>query len=336
MTTPSFRDFLAQGEEIRALQAQVNGDRMVHALLITGESGTGKRTLASVLAAALLCRGEGNRPCGQCSGCRRAFDREHPDLICIEKGSPLTNDAKKSRNTIPIDDIREMIRLSSAFPLEGGNRVILIANAEDMTPQAQNCLLKILEEPPENNYFLLTSSHPEQMLVTIRSRCRFLKMKPWDEQEIIRILTEDGIDAEKARLAAGSCRGSIGYAKQLVSDENYWKMREEIISSFFRNKERSQIPAVSAKWKDNRAEAGKLFDILEECVRIMMACRIEKKTDPRLGEFSEEWQRFSAEADYERFLFLMRRISEARQQHGFNVNIQVIIEQLLLSFMGEI
>ena len=67
-----------------------------------------------------------------------------------------------------------------------------------------------------------------------------------------------------------------------------------------------------------------------------MACRIEKKTDPRLGEFSEEWQRFSAEADYERFLFLMRRISEARQQHGFNVNIQVIIEQLLLSFMGEI
>jgi len=339
MTKPSFQDFLPQGEEIQALQAQINSGRMVHALLITGESGTGKRTLARLLAAALLCHDKGNKPCGRCSGCLRAFDDEHPDLIRIEKGFPLTNDTRKSRATIPIDDIREMIRMSSAYPLEGGNRVILIANAEDMTPQAQNCLLKILEEPPANNYFILTSGHPEQLLVTVRSRCRFLKMKPWDERQIARILTEDGIDKEKALLAAGSCRGSIGYAKQLAADENYWKTREDIIASFFGTGERSQILAISTRWKDNKAEAERLFDIIEECVRSMLDCRLRtqaEQADHRFGGLSADWRRFAAEADYEQFIRLLNSVSKARKQYEFNVSIQAIVEQLLLSFIGEI
>jgi DNA polymerase-3 subunit delta' len=336
MTNPTFQDFSSQGEEIQKLQTQIRNHRMSHALLITGENGTGKRTLSRLIAAGLLCTEEGNQPCGRCSGCTRVYDNEHPDLICIEKGIPLAADAKKSKAAIPIDDIREMIRLSSSYSFEGGNRVVLISNAEDMTVQAQNCLLKILEEPPENTYFILTSGHPEQLLVTIRSRCRFLKMKPWDEDQIIQILTKNGISKDKACLAASSCNGSIGYAKQLTDDEDYWKTRDEIVRAFFGSGERSRIISVSSQWKEKKTEAEQLFDILEEYIRIMLQHRITKRGDDRLQHISKEWKDFAATADIERFVFLLDRISDSRKQYGSNVNIQAIVDQLLLSFIGEI
>ena len=336
MSNPTFRDFLPQGEEIQNLQTRIENGRMVHALLITGEEGTGKRTLSQVVAAAILCHDAAKRPCGICSSCNRVYSNEHPDLITIEKGCPLTGDARRSKASIPIEDIREMIRRSSAYPLEGGNRVVLIKNAEDMTPQAQNCLLKILEEPPPNTYFVLTSGHPDSILVTVRSRCRFLKMKPWKEEYVFSVLQESGVDAAKARIAARSCHGSIGYARKLTTDENYWKMRENILSSFFSSPERSTIVSVSSLWKENKEETGKLFDILEECVRTMLRCRFIRKDDEALKGFSEKWQTFAENADYERFLFLLDRISEARKRDEYNVSIQAIIDQLLLSFMGEI
>lgn len=336
MSNLTFQDFLPQGEEITMLQTLVCSNKMPHALLITGEKGTGKRTLSQILAASLLCINKGKRPCGICRNCTRAYTNEHPDMILIEKGTPLVaSEAKKSKTTIPIDDIREMIRLSSAHPFEGGNRIIQIINAEDMTTQAQNCLLKILEEPPENTYFILTSSHPELLLQTIKSRCRFFKMKPWDEEQIIRILVENGINKKKAYLAARACNGSIGYAKQLADDENYWKMREEIITDFFINEKRSNILSVSSHWKENKTEIEQLFSILEECIHIMLTFRITKKEDDRLNDFSNEWKYFAANADPERFVILLDRISECRKQCGFNVNIQAIVEQLFLSLMGE-
>jgi DNA polymerase-3 subunit delta' len=336
MINPTFQDFLPQGEEILKLQTQIRNNRMSHALLITGEDGTGKRTLSRLIAASLLCIEKGNQPCGRCSGCIRVYDNEHPDLICIEKGNPLTADAKKSKTTIPIDDIREMIRLSNAYPFEGGNRVILISNAEDMTIQAQNCLLKILEEPPENTFFILTSNHPEQLLVTIRSRCRFLKMKPWDDERIIQILKDSGISEKKAYLAAGACNGSIGYAKRLADDENYWESRGDIVASFFGSAERSRILSVSSRWKENKTDADILFNILEEYIRIMLQHRITKKMDNRLQDISDEWKHFAVTADIKRFIFLLNRISDSRKQYGYNVNIQAIVEQLLLSFIGEV
>ena len=336
MINPTFKDFLPQGEEIQNLQDQIVNGRMVHALLITGDDGTGKRTLSQVIAAAVLCQSAGKRPCGKCSSCTRVFSNEHPDLVTIEKGNPLTGDTRKSRTSIPIEDIREMIRRCSVYPLEGGNRVVLIRNADDMTAQAQNCLLKILEEPPPNTYFVLTSGHPDSILVTVRSRCRFLKMKPWKEEYIVSALCESGIDTEKARLAAHSSHGSIGYAEKLAADEGYWEMRQSIISSFFNNSERSTILSTSSRWKENKGDTDKLFDILEECIRLMLRFRFFRKDEELLKGFSDKWRFFAENADYQRFLILLDRISEARKRNEYNVSIQAIVDQLLLSFMGEI
>lgn len=330
-----FEDFLPQGEEIVSLRARIEEGRLVHALLISGEPGTGKRTLAMLIASALMCKAQAGIPCGQCVGCRMAVSGEHPDITVIEKGIPLSPDTAKGRSTIPVDDIREMIRLCSQYPFEGGNRAVVIREAENMTTQAQNCLLKILEEPPQNTYFILTTAHPDQILTTVRSRCRPVKLIPWDTAYIENVLVQSGTDPEKAAKAAAVSAGSIGNALRLVSDDGYWQLREEVMNAFFRNRNRSGILTVSTGWKDRKADADAVFSILEDDIRRLLQFRICRDSKPDIREFPAEWQRFAAEAGPERFAALADRIREARKQQAFNVNFQAIIEQLLLTFTGE-
>ena len=331
----TFQDFLSQGKEIEALHKQIAEHRLVHAVLITGEPGTGKRTLAMLLAASLMCRSGSGKPCGSCSSCIMAASGEHPDITVIEKGVPLSPGTAKGRSTIPVDDIREMISICSRYAYEGGNRAVIIADAENMTPQAQNSLLKILEEPPADTYFFLTSSHPDQLLTTVRSRCMTVRLNPWDISYIKKILVNSGISPETAEKAALMSSGSIGKAVKLASDDSYWKLYDEVSNAFFKNRKRSEILSFSTVWKDRKSDADTILDILENDMHTLLRYRLEKDPDISIMEFPPEWQRFAGNAPIERFVYLTDRICEARKQITFNVNFQAVAEQLLLTFIGE-
>ena len=335
MKTIGFDDFLPQGDEIRLIHRQIEERRMVHAILITGEPGTGKRTLAFLIASALLCREQTGVPCGKCDSCRLAISGEHPDMIVIEKGKPISPDISKGRSTIPADDIREMIRLCSQYSFQGGNRIVLIPDAENMTPQAQNCLLKILEEPPLDTYFILTSAHPDQLIVTVKSRCRPMKLVPWESDYIRKILEEQGIDSLKAKKAALYASGSIGNALRLAADNDYWIIRENVMEAFFRNRKRSDILLYSTAWKEKKTEAATVFGILEDCIRQLLLCRLKLENPSILNDYPTEWLNFAEKAPLSHFSSLHEKIRDARKQNAFNVNFQAIIEQLLLAFTGE-
>lgn len=335
MATITFDDFSIQGEGIRKIREQIAGKRLVHAILISGEPGTGKRTLAHLISSALMCKADNGIPCGRCAGCRMALSGEHPDITVIQKGIPISPDIPKGRTTIPVDDIREMIRCCSQYALENGNRSVEIHDAENMTAQAQNCLLKILEEPPAGAYFILTSSHPEQLLPTVRSRCRTVKLVPWETSYIQEVLVKSGVSAEKAATAASVSYGSIGNALRMASDDSYWQMREEVMNAFFRNRKRSDVLNLSSGWKDRKNDAEKLFSILEEHLRRLFIFRIGPEGTCDISEFPPEWQKFAAGASADRFAFLADRIRDARKQNTYNVNFQAIIEQLILTFTGE-
>lgn len=331
----SFHDFSQQGKEIDSLRKQIEEDRFVHALMITGEPGVGKRTLAALFAKALLCLDDNNRPCGICESCRLSESGEHPDLIIIQRGIPISTDAKKGRMTIPVSDIREIIRLCYQFPYKSRNRVLIIYDAEYMTVQAQNCLLKILEEPPLHTFFILTTSKPSDILITVRSRCRPLRLIPWKKEYIHDLLVKSGVSLEKSDKIASSCSGSIGRALWLADEDDYWKEKKEIFDFFFHSTQRSEALRMSSSWKDRKEDAESLFDILETAVHELLDHRISHQETPYLRDYSDDWIRFSQIADLDSFSFLFDSIKDARIRYSYNVNYQVILEQLYLSFIGE-
>lgn len=197
------------------LAAFVNGGRFPHALLLEGPEGSGRRTFAREIAAALFCRGE-HKPCGSCSQCRKVLERNHPDVEYYGGDG--------SRRSFHIDTIRQLRQNSWLLPGEAPCRVCVLCGAENMTDQAQNALLKILEEPPEHTVFILTAENRAMLLPTILSRVQTIRLEPLTPAEILPVLRERCPDQPGEKLEwAAETADTIGQALALLADESLQK-----------------------------------------------------------------------------------------------------------------
>ena len=197
------------------LAAFVNGGRFPHALLLEGPEGSGRRTFAREIAAALFCRGE-HKPCGSCNQCRKVLEQNHPDVEYYGGDG--------SRRSFHIDTIRQLRQNAWLLPGEAPCRVCVLCGAENMTDQAQNALLKILEEPPEHTVFILTAENRAMLLPTILSRVQTIRLEPLTPAERLPVLRERCPDQPGEKLEwAAETADTIGQALALLADESLQK-----------------------------------------------------------------------------------------------------------------
>lgn len=307
-----------------ALKREMRSGRFSHALLLSGQRGIGKRTLARFLAKGLLCQSENEalRPCGICRSCKRYENNTHSNL--------LKPNLKPSDKSIGIDPIRSIVEELSRHGLETGARVILIENADKMTPQAQNCLLKTLEEASNNTHFIMTADSERSILPTILSRCRIERMQPWDDERMTNELRKVGMDRNRIDELLKLSDGSIGRALSIHEDASFWTARENVIKAFFTISKPSDIPQRISLLKDKKEDSSLYLDILEQTVTGYLH---EKATQNTIHlSPSPLWDKAPVSG--------LRKISEAVQQarrlRAANVGWQSVAEQLMQIISEEI
>ena len=210
-----FSTFLENEEAKGTLTRYLAGGRLPHAILLEGETGLGKKTFAKLIAAGAECTAEPVlRPCGLCRDCKKVLGNSHPDVQLFS--------GKGGARSFHIDLIRQIRSGLYTAPNEGRVTVYILADAHTMTQQAQNALLKILEEPPPHLLFILTVQNRDQLLGTILSRVTPIPLKPVSPEGVYAALSARFPDEPQQRLqqAASLAGGNIGKAIGLIGEES--------------------------------------------------------------------------------------------------------------------
>ena len=210
---------LGHEEVVKHLKNAAAMDKVSHSYIFAGEKGSGKKLLAKLFAMTLQCEKHGDEPCLQCSSCKKAMNRNHPDIIYISHEKP---------NSIGIEDIREqLISDVSIKPYTGPYKIYIVDEAEKMTVQAQNALLKTIEEPPAYAVILLLVNNGSTLLPTIASRCVTLNFKPVRDEVIKKYLMEElHVPDYQAEVSVAFAQGNVGKAKQIATAEDFTEMMD--------------------------------------------------------------------------------------------------------------
>ena len=225
---------IGQDRILSLLDYSLKTNTIAHAYLLVGPRHVGKRTLAFNLAQALNCDGP-ELPCGQCRSCQRILEGKHADVISISMNSKIesavTSNSLEHKTEIGIKDMLELQRMANLPPYEGKCKVFIIDDAEYLSTEAANSLLKILEEPPQRIAWLLLASEEERLLPTIISRCQRLELKPVPSERVQEILISSyDVDADKAKLLTQLCHGRLGWALSALANDDILEQRSQKIA----------------------------------------------------------------------------------------------------------
>jgi DNA polymerase-3 subunit delta' len=209
---------VGQRHVIDSLSRAVSGHGMTHAWLFTGPPGSGRSNAAIAFAAALQCEQGG---CGRCQACLTTLAGSHPDVSIT----------RAERAQIATDDMRELVHRSALAPAGRRHQVMIIEDADRLHERAANALLKAIEEPTPKTVWLLCTPTVEDVLPTIRSRCRNVSLSTPTAEQVSRFLVErDGVPESVAAFAARASQGHIGRARALARDESTRNRRREVVS----------------------------------------------------------------------------------------------------------
>ena len=305
-----FSDFVGNDEVKASLAEAMRTKKLPHAIIIEGAPGTGKKTLARLISGYCVCS-SAKAPCSRCASCMKAEKGIHPD-ISVYDGS--------ISGSLNIESIRGIRSSAYIKPNEAPKKVFLLFHCEKMLSAAQNALLKVLEEPPENVVFILTIDSASSLLSTVRSRSRILSLYPVGTDQAIAVLKERFPEKEEPDIikAANSCEGIIGQAIQVLNgrSEETRLLAEDIFKAIHLSTEYTLLINTS-KITQSRSFAVDVLDdlsnIAAECVRASVGV---KEVSVLASETARKVSR-------KKLIRLQQRISAARDVLNTNVNLNL-------------
>ena len=322
-----FHDILGHEQIIAHLQNAIEEDKVSHAYIFNGPEAAGKMMLAEAFAMALQCEGEGKRPCLECRSCRQAADHNQPDIIYVSHEKP---------NTIGVDDIRTQINNDIDIkPYSSRYKVYIVDEAQKMNQQAQNALLKTIEEPPAYAIILLLTTNADSFLQTILSRCITLNLKAVKEDKIKEYLMKHyQIPDYQADICAAFSQGNVGKAIQLASSEEFGELKASVLQLMKRLEDIDLYEMTGAvkQIAEYKLSVNDYFDLMMIWFRDVLYLKATNDVDGLI--FKDEVydiKKQAAKRSYQGIETILEALEKAKIRLNANVNFDLVIELLLLT-----
>lgn len=323
----TFKDVVGHKDIINYIRNAVREDKVSHAYILNGERGAGKKMLANLFAATLLCEKGGPDPCNECHSCRQAESGNHPDIIKVTHEKP---------NSISVDDIREQVNNTIMIkPYQGPYKVYIIPQADMMTPQAQNALLKTIEEPPEYAVIMLLTENADTLLSTINSRCVMLKLRNIKDTLIKKYLMETmQVPDYKADMCTAFAQGNMGRAIMLANSEHFNEIRDGAVQllKYINEMELSEIVQAVSRITAYKLEINDYLDIIMIWYRDVLLYKATKDMDKVVFKDQIKYIKERAKrSSYEGIELIIESLEKAKARLKANVNFDLVMELLFLT-----
>ncbi|MFG6333205.1 MAG: DNA polymerase III subunit delta [Lachnospiraceae bacterium] len=322
-----FSDVLGHEQTILHMKHAIEMNKVSHAYILSGEKGSGKKLLAGLFAQTLQCQKRGTEPCMECRSCKQEMNRNQPDIIRVVHEKP---------NTISVEEIRTQVNGDIMIkPYSSPYKIYIIDEAEKLSVQAQNALLKTIEEPPVYAVILLLTTNAGILLPTIRSRCVTLDLKPVAPGVLKEYLMRElEIPEYRANICTAFAQGNVGKAKRLALSGEFSEMLEHAVHlvKYIQDMEVADIITDLKRIDTYKMEINDYLDILMVWYRDVLMFKATRDADHLV--FSDELisiREKVKKSSYEGLESVIKALDKAKVRLNANVNFEMALELLLLT-----
>lgn len=323
----SFDEIIGHEKVKEHLRNAVKLNKISHAYIINGMQGSGKNMIADIFSKTLQCEKGGETPCNVCHSCIQAESGNHPDIIRITHEKPAS---------IGVEDVREqLVGDIQIRPYSGRYKIYIIDDADKMTVQAQNAILKTIEEPPEYGIIMLLTENADGLLPTILSRCVRLELTPVQDSLIKEHLMQKfGIPEYDARFAAAFARGCVGRAEAVINSEVFVGIKENALHmlKYVSDMTVGELINSVKSINDYKGNINDYLDLLAMWYRDVLL--FKSTNDANLLIFKDELKTIRRQASvssYEGIQTVLTSIDKAKKRLNANVSFELVMELLFLT-----
>lgn len=322
-----YRNIIGHEEIIAHFKNSIEMNKISHAYIISGAADSGKKMLARAFAKTLQCEKQEPAPCNECQSCIQAESMNHPDIIMVSHEKP---------NLISVDEIREQVVDSICIkPYKSKYKIYIIPDAQLLNAQAQNALLKTIEEPPEYGIIIMLTTNLDKLLPTVRSRCIELATKPIRERDMLLYLQKEmQLSEEKAYFCLDFAQGNLGKAIKLAGNDEYASIVESVVYVLKRIPELDVDDLMTAvsQIEKFKLSINDYLDLMMMWYRDALMLKVTGNIDKLL--FKSEYSAIKKQAgmlSYRGIEEKIDAIQRAEKRLNVNANFDVTMELLLLT-----